>query len=152
MTGPVFCFYMDCAGFEPTTIGYEGRSSTTELTVFPQDVLVPLLRRLLTHRIQHASMSFGLRPNKRSFRSPGIISPYSLKLLGALPREWSNYSSYLLIIIARLVGWIGAVAKLLWITLVRITVSFRTHSLDLPTIATRGRRRTTLRVSPASSI
>ena len=36
---------------------------------------------LVKHRIQHTYLSFGLRPNKRLFEAPGIVSPSSLKLV-----------------------------------------------------------------------
>lgn len=135
-TGPVFCFFMNCKGFEPSTAGLDDRCSTTELTVFPR-CAGPIAPYLVRYRIQHTSMSFGLRPTQRYFTSPGFVSPSTLVLHGALCREASNYSCYPLTVIARLVGMNTAGRQTFRCTLVRIPLCFRTVFPDLPTSATK---------------
>lgn len=99
MTGQVFCFYLvDYVGFEPTTAGLYVRCSTTELTVrFPTRRACPIAPPVVTDRIQHASMPFGLRPTQRCFTAPGIIFPLSLALESRSPTQTVELNSYLLI-------------------------------------------------------
>lgn len=152
MTGPVFYFHIDCEGFEPSTIALDGRSSTTELTVFPQGVLVRLLHGLLTteYNTSLCLSACGLINGLSGF---GVSQPFfhqtawcptaqTVELL-KLPIDHHRSSG----------GHVmGEVAKPLRSALLRFHVSFRTQHPDLPTIAARGRRRTTLRFSPALPI